>query len=88
MTQRFGEKASISGRVEGFSTRNHGSEVTAEDDEHGWAVTAAGKRALGPNLFALVELLHVDSRRDARRRVGLAPRQAQTQLQTSLRLRW
>jgi hypothetical protein len=60
----------------------------ADDNEHGWAVTAAGKHELGPNLAGLVELLHVDSHRDARLRDGLAPHQRQTQLQGSLRLRW
>jgi len=88
LTQRFGDRASISVRGEGFATRNHGSEMGADDNEHGWAVTAAGKHELGPNLAGLVELLHVDSHRDARLRDGLAPHQRQTQLQGSLRLRW
>lgn len=88
VTRRFGQATSLSARVEAFGTRNRGEYVTSEDDERGWAVTGAGKRALGQNLTALVELLHVDSRRAARTRVGLAPHQVQTQLQGSLRLRW
>ena len=88
VTQRFGERASLSLRGEGFSTRNHGSEVDSADDEHGWAITAAAKRKLGSHLTAFVELLHVDSRREARARDGLASHQRQTQLQGSLRVRW
>jgi hypothetical protein len=34
----------------------------------------------------LLELLHVDSRREGRLRDGLAPRQRQTIVQTALRL--
>lgn len=88
VTQHFGSAMSLSVRAEEFGTRNRGSYVTSDDDEHGWAVTAAGKRALGPDVTALLELLHVDSRRGARTRVGLAPRQVQNQFQGSLRLRW
>jgi hypothetical protein len=36
----------------------------------------------------LLEALHVSSRREARLREGLSPRQVQTQLQAALRLRW
>lgn len=88
LTQRFGERASLSARAEAFDTRNHGNEVTSDDDEHGWAFTAAGKRALSSDLTMLIEFIHIDSRRAARKRVGLAPHQAQNQLQASLRVRW
>ena len=88
ITQRFGDAASISARAEAFDTRNRGSEVTSSDDEHGWAATLAGKHSLGRDDTALIELLHVESRRPARERAGLAPRQGQTALQLSLRLRW
>ncbi len=75
-------------RIEGFDTRNRGTLLTAEDDEHGWAATAAGKRPFGKHMTALVEVLHIASRRDARLRVGIDPRQVQTVVQASLRLRW
>lgn len=88
ITRRFGDKASLSARGEAFATRNHGSEVTSADDEDGWAVTAAGKRSLRPDLSALIEYIHIDSRRAGRERVGLAARQVQNQLQGSLRIRW
>lgn len=87
ITQRFGEAASISARAEVFDTRNRGSEVTSDDNEHGWAATLAGKHSLGRDVTALIELLHVESWRPARERAGLSPRQNQTQLQLSLRLR-
>ena len=86
-TQRFGNADSISARAEAFDTRNRGSEVTSSDDENGWAATLAAKHSLSRNLAALIELLHVESRRPARERIGLSPRQDQTQLQLSLRLR-
>jgi hypothetical protein len=47
----------------------------------------AGKRDFGP-FTALVELLHVSSKRDDRDGIGLQPRQKQTQLQGELRMRW
>ena len=88
ITQRFGDASSISARAEAFDTRNRGSEVMSDDDEHGWAATLAGKHSLGRNVTALIELLHIESRRVARQRVGLALRQVQSQCQIALRLRW
>ena len=83
-THRFG-RASLSTRVDVFGTRNRGSELTAADDEDGWAVTFGGKRSLGPHLTALVEYLHVHSSRLARARARLDPNQSQDQLQLVLR---
>ncbi len=81
-------KGSLMVRVEGFETRNRGAFVTAEDNERGWAATAAGKRTLGEHATVLIELLHVSSRREARERVGIEARQVQTVVQAALRLRW
>ena len=88
VTQRFGDASSVSGRIEAFDTRNRGSEVTSDDDETGWAATLAAKHRLDRNLTMLAELLHIDSSRRARERIGLAPRQTQDQAQMALRLRW
>jgi hypothetical protein len=74
-------------RAEGFDTRNRGSEVGDEYDDSGWSAMIAGKRDWS-QFTALVELLHVSSRREDRAEVGLAPRQRQTQLQAELRMRW
>jgi hypothetical protein len=81
-------KGSVSGRIEAFATRNGGSGVTDDDNEKGWAATAGFRRTLGNHASVLLEALHVSSRREARVREGLSPRQVQTQLQTSLRLHW
>ncbi|MCY7339917.1 MAG: hypothetical protein LH465_08220 [Sphingomonas bacterium] len=87
VTQRFGI-SSITGRIEAFGTRNKGGELVSDDDEHGWAVTLAGRHPLGEYATVLVEALHVSSRREAREREGMAPRQDQNQIQAQLRLRW
>jgi len=78
---------SVSGRIEAFSTRNHGSRVVADDDETGWAATAAARWPLTRHATLLGEMLHIDSRRDARLREGLAPRQNQNILRLTLRMR-
>lgn len=78
----------LTARVDLFDTRNKGSAVDREDDETGWAMTVAARRALGPHFSALVEYLRVDSDRAARSRTGAAARQVQNQLQLALRARW
>ncbi len=82
------ERGSVSARAETFRTRNRGSALTAADDENGWSAMLAARRSFGPHVTALVEALHIESRKDARERVGLAPDQSTTQLQASMRLRW
>ncbi len=81
-------KGSLSGRLEAFGTRNHGSTLVRDDNEDGWALTLAGRHEINNNMTAQVELLHVESARDARRRDGLAPKQAQDLAQVALKLRW
>lgn len=80
---RFG----LAARIEGFDTRNRGSLADDEYDETGWSAMLAGKRDFGP-LTAVVELLHVSSKREDIEEVGLKPRQRQTQLQAQLRMHW
>ena len=82
-------KGSVSGRIEAFSTRNHGSRVLSDDDETGWAATAAARWPLMRHATLLAEALHIDSRREARLREGLDPHQNQNQnvLRLTLRLR-
>jgi hypothetical protein len=77
----------MAARIEGFGTRNRGSDVGDEYDDSGWSAMIAGKREWG-HLTGLVELLHVSSRRENREDIDLAPRQRQTQLQAELRMRW
>jgi hypothetical protein len=78
---------SISARIEAFDTRNHGSTVLSDDNEKGWAATGAARWPLFRNASLFAEALHIDSRRNARSREGVAPRQRQNVLRLSLRLR-
>jgi len=80
-------QGSVSGRIEAFSTRNHGSRVVSDDDETGWAATAATRWPLVRHASVLAEALHIDSRRDARLREGVVPHQCQNILRLTLRLR-
>lgn len=86
-THRAGE-SHISLRAEMFSTDNEGSFVAQESDERGRAFTAAYRREINSNLSALVELLHVRSRRDQREFSGVDATQNQSQLQFVARARW
>ncbi len=72
-------------RGEAFDTRNRGSIVGDDYDEHGWSAMMAAKHEWA-HLTGLVELIHVSSRRDDRVDSGLAARQRQSQLQLELRI--
>ena len=78
----------LAARVEAFDVRQHGSLVAGESDEDGWSAMIAARRQFGPVLTGLIEALHVESEREQREELGLRPKQAQTQVQASLRLRW
>jgi hypothetical protein len=86
VTRPFGPFG-LAARAEAFDTRNRGSWVGEEYDDSGWSAMIAGKRDFG-RFTALVELLHVSSRRDDREALELKPRQRQTQIQADLRMRW
>ena len=84
----IGTKAgSVSARIEAFGTHNHGSLVLSDDDESGWAATAATRWPLLPYASLFAEALHIDSRRDARLREQVSPRQQQNVVRLTLRLR-
>ena len=87
ITQQLG-KGSLSGRVEVFATRHHGSAITSNDDENGYAATIAVRRSLGEHASVFVEALRISSKHDARLRDALSSRQVQTQLQGAFRVRW
>ena len=77
----------LAARIDAFGTRNRGSLVGDRYDERGWsAMVAAGREWRA--FTALVELLHVSSRRDDRAELGIAPKQRQTQLQADVRMHW
>jgi hypothetical protein len=85
-TRKFGE-SSVSARVEAFGTRDHGSFMGRDENEDGWAVTAAARHPITPWATMLVEIVHIESRRDARQREGLSPRQAQNLAQLAFRVK-
>ncbi len=87
VTQQVGP-AAITGRVEVFGTREHGSRMSPDESEDGWALTAAGRMPITNNLTALVEAVHVRSDRGTRVNLGLPAFEAQTVFQASLRFRW
>jgi hypothetical protein len=86
LTRPFGS-FSATARVDAFDTRNRGSDVTEEYDEHGWSAMLAGKRDW-KHFTGLIELLHVWSDNGAREHADEPPRQGQTQLQVELRTHW
>jgi hypothetical protein len=77
----------LAARVEAFDTRNRGCLVDDEYNEAGWSEMVAAKREWS-RFTALVELLHVSSRRGQLEETGLAARQRQTQIQADLRFHW
>jgi hypothetical protein len=76
----------VTGRIDGFQVRDHTFQALDNNDERGWAVTADYRHPITEHMAALVEVLHVQSDRPSRAYVGQAPRQAQTTLQTALKL--
>lgn len=85
LSQEVG-RATLSGRIDLFGTTERGSEMGAEENEHGWAGTAAASLKVSPHAQLLLEALRIESRRGARARLGLDPHQVQNQLQAALRL--
>ena len=89
LTHRIGSGA-VSGRFELFDTTERGSRMTpTEENETGWAATAAGRLPLWDKFTLFVEALHIESKRGARTtRLGLPRKESQTVLQAALRFRW
>jgi hypothetical protein len=85
-TRQIG-KSSVSARIEAFGTRDHGSFMGRSENEDGWAVTAAARHPITSYATMLFEIVHIESRRAAREREGLSPRQDQNLAQLALRLR-
>jgi hypothetical protein len=85
-TRRLDGHASLSVRAEAFGTRGRGSEVGDESSENGWAATLAGRYTASDHVTLLGEVLHIDSDRPERSRIGSSPAQRQTVVQFSTRL--
>ena len=72
-------------RYDRFSTDDRTNKATDNNAEHGWSALAAYRWDVRPDAQIVVEALHIDSFRRDRARLGLAPAQAQTVLQTAFR---
>ncbi len=86
LTRQIGAFA-VSGRVDGFQTREHGSEMPPDNDQDGYALTAAARINLNTHLTLLGEALNVRSWRGTRVDLGGldSPYESQTVFQIALR---
>ncbi len=76
----------IAGRLDYFHIGDLSFVASDNNDEEGWAATAAYQVALSPTVRVAIEGLHVSSERPSRIDQGLDPEQTQTVLQTMLKL--
>jgi hypothetical protein len=76
----------LTGRADWFDVRDATFQGLDNNDESGWAVTGDWRHPFGDHLALLVEVVHVHSDRPSRAYVGDAPRQAQTMVQTALKV--
>lgn len=76
----------LTGRLDWFDTDDRSWVAIDNNDEEGWAATAAWRRALHDHADLLVEAQHVSSERPSRRLAGDDPQQDEFVLQTALRL--
>ncbi|MGZ3275092.1 MAG: hypothetical protein ACXU8S_03275 [Phenylobacterium sp.] len=76
----------VTGRVDWFEVRDATFKALDDNDERGWALTADWRHPFGDHLAMLVEVVHVESDRPSRAYIADAPRQAQTMVQTALKV--
>ena len=76
----------VTGRIDAFDVRDNTFVALDDNNERGWALTADWRHPLGEHLTVLMEVLHVASDRPARLYVGDPARQAQTMVQTALKI--
>ena len=80
----FGRQ-SLAARLDLFEVTDNSYQAVDNNDEEGWAATAAYQFHLTPAMRLAFEGLHVSSDRPTRTDQGLAPRQEQTTVQSSLK---
>jgi hypothetical protein len=85
LTHELGRLA-LTGRLDLFDTRQRGEYLHADDSEDGWSLTGAADWHVTDQAQFILEWLHVDSDRLARRRLGVPARQDQDVVQASVRL--
>jgi hypothetical protein len=79
-------KGTLTARADVFDTIDHSLVAIDDNNEHGWALTGAYRYEISKHADLRFEALRVWSDRPSRAYAGGAPRQAQTVLQSSLRL--
>jgi hypothetical protein len=77
-------KSEVTGRVDLFGVTDRSTRTLDNNDEHGWSATAAWRRDLNAHANVVLEALYIDSTRPSRP----VPHEAQTVVQTALRLRF
>jgi hypothetical protein len=76
----------FTGRLDWFDTQDRSWLEADDNNETGWAATAAWRHTLAPHAYLLVEAQHVTSERPSRALALEAPRQNEANLQAALRL--
>jgi len=84
-SRKLGDDA-LSGRIDAFRTRDRTFRKIDDNQEDGWAATASWRHRVAPHIDLFLEAQHVDSKRASRRLLAEDPKQAQSVLQTALRL--
>jgi hypothetical protein len=79
-------KGTLTGRGDVFQVVDHSLVAVDNNDEHGWALTGAWRYPVSRHADLRLEALHVWSHRPSRATAALPATQAQTVLQSSLRL--
>lgn len=82
----FGRFA-LTGRIETFQTREHGSEMASNNSEDGWAWTLAARVPINTYLTGFAEALNVESRRGTRVTLGGLPSSFESQMVFQIALR-
>jgi hypothetical protein len=76
---------SLTGRLDQFSTTDRTNKAVDDNAEHGWSALGAYRWDVRPDVHLVFEAMHIDSDRPERARLGEAPQQTQTVVQTALR---
>lgn len=79
----------LTGRIESFQTREHGSEMSPLNSEDGWAATLAARVPINNRLTGFVEAMNVESNRGTRVTLGdlQSPFESQMVFQVALRVK-
>jgi hypothetical protein len=80
-------KVALTGRIEAFQTREHGSLMAPNNSEDGWAWTLAARAPINQYLTGFAEVLNVQSRRGTRVDLGGLSSAFENQLVFQLALR-